>query len=630
MGLWPKRQLVYFAAESVRTEKRVGLDILGHGSQSVFFAIHPVTKRPYEWGERTPLDTPVTDLPAVTQARMDEFLEKTGLPKPAGPDGGMLQPLVHDPETGLVTDGREGWLTLCVWQAASDAPDAAPETWADAAWEHFRTTTYLKRDNKKLTEKEALAKARYLHKRSVNGQVTLADPRLLKNDDPIYVARAFEPELGDGGYWRGDFYRWTGTGWNAIDDEEIRSRLYLWLETRQGKKRLRVTRTLVNDILAALAGLTRLGTGEPPFWIDRRDGDPDPIGLLPFRNGVLDIETGRLLDHDRRLFALHRIDCDYDAQATAPTYERFLEQVLPDGDELPGLESREAIDEFCGYCMSPDTSQQKAALWIGKRRSGRGTICRLLRAVVGADKCANPTLGQFGQQFGREGLIGKTVAMLTDVRGQDRANPHAAVESILTITGEDAQTIQRKYKTDWHGRLSTRIIVVSNIVPKLTDAAGVVPSRFIALEFPVSFEGKEDPDLMAKLMPELPGVVNRWLAGLRRLRERGHFLQPESGEQILELLRARADALGTFLEEMCAINPSYDIEKDVFNTAFNEWLQDQGHYRMAAATIATQLYAHGFSQSRPRRDGGRAQVYRGLTLKQREGVGQTNTKDPEY
>ncbi|MCZ6737546.1 MAG: hypothetical protein O7B77_06175, partial [Actinobacteria bacterium] len=45
-----------------------------------------------------------------------------------------------------------------------------------------------------------------------------------------------------------------------------------------------------------------------------------------------------------------------------------------------------------GYALTQDTRQQKLFLIVGPKRSGKGTIARVLTAMVGADNVCNPTL----------------------------------------------------------------------------------------------------------------------------------------------------------------------------------------------------------------------------------------------
>ena len=66
---------------------------------------------------------------------------------------------------------------------------------------------------------------------------------------------------------------------------------------------------------------------------------------------------------------------------------------------------------------------------------------------------AGPTLSGLSTQFGMSELIGKPLATISDARLDTRSDSTLAVERLLSISGEDALSVQRKYKPDWIGRL---------------------------------------------------------------------------------------------------------------------------------------------------------------------------------
>ena len=65
----------------------------------------------------------------------------------------------------------------------------------------------------------------------------------------------------------------------------------------------------------------------------------------------------------------------------------------------------------------------------------------------------------------------------------------------MSITGEDAITVDRKYKSAWTGQLQTRFLILSNELFRLADASGALASRFILLMLTKSFYGQEDRGL---------------------------------------------------------------------------------------------------------------------------------------
>jgi len=54
-------------------------------------------------------------------------------------------------------------------------------------------------------------------------------------------------------------------------------------------------------------------------------------------------------------------------------------------------------------------------------------------------------------------------------------------ERLLSITGEDGITIERKYLPAWMGRLQTRFVLLTNELPPIAGASGALASRFIVL-----------------------------------------------------------------------------------------------------------------------------------------------------
>lgn len=242
---------------------------------------------------------------------------------------------------------------------------------------------------------------------------------------------------------------------------------------------------------------------------------------------------------------------DYDAAAPAPSgWLAFLETLWPDEPEAVTL-----LQEIFGYLLIPDTSQQKIFLMVGPTRSGKGTIARVLTELVGPPNICAPSLADFGETFGLEPLLSKQLAILSDVRLDGKANHAAIAESLLKISGEDTVTVKRKFKSAWDGRLGVRFMLLSNLMPRFSDASPALANRFVPLLMDQSFLGREDHDLLTKLLPELPGILNWAIDGWRRLRERGRFNLPQSSRDAIQQLIELAAPVATFMREECELDP---------------------------------------------------------------------------
>ena len=282
-------------------------------------------------------------------------------------------------------------------------------------------------------------------------------------------------------------------------------------------------------------------------------------------------------------------------------------------------ESIETLQELFGLLLTPNTVHQKAFLLVGPKRSGKGTIARVLIGLLGRENVAGPTLSSLAQNFGLAPLIGKPLAIISDARIGGRTDAQVVVERLLSITGEDWRSIDRKYLTAWNGQLPTRFVILTNELPKLGDASGAIASRFIVLRLIQSFYGQEDLSLTRKLLEEAPGILVWALAGRDRLAARGYFVQPASAKQTVEELSDLASPVGAFVRERCIVDPHHCVECEVLYGAWTRWCDVQHRdYKGTIQSFGKDLRAVvpdiEVTQPRDPRTGERLRYYQGLGL----------------
>ena len=178
--------------------------------------------------------------------------------------------------------------------------------------------------------------------------------------------------------------------------------------------------------------------------------------------------------------------------------------------------------------------------------------------------------------------------MVADARLGTR-NTSAVTETLLSISGGDPQTINRKNQAFWTGRLGVRFLITTNVLPELRDASRTIASRFILLDLTVSFYGKEDVNLKDKLMPELPSILNWALDGLDRLRRRGFFRQPASSKETLRLLEDLAAPVGAFVRDWCELGSELSVSTKALYRAYRTWAGESGHKAVANNTFGKEL-----------------------------------------
>lgn len=460
---------------------------------------------------------------------------------------------------------------------------------------------------------------------SIAGDQPVTD--YLPDDAPRTLASAFERQkFARGAHFRGEFYAREGPVYRKTVREVLRADLAAFLAEQwirsgdDGPKQYKPNQRKINDALDALATITQVRCEKMPAWLDDPALRPDPGNVIAFMNGLLDVREYvagkvRLLPPTAAWFSVNVLPFDFDEDA--PESDRWWEFLAGVWDE--DVQSIELLQEETGYFLTSDTSLQKIFLHVGPMRSGKGTIARVVTKLVGPNNIAAPTLAGLAMNFGLWPLIGKQLAIIADARLSNRADQATVVERLLSISGEDSLTIDRKNQEPLTIRLPTRLLLLSNELPKLGDASGALAERFMVLTMRKSFLGKEDTRLTDKLTSaaELPGILAWALKGLRRLQDRGHFVMPQSSQQSLDELRDLVSPIRAFIGERCMVAPGKLIESSQLFRAWGEWCKEQG--RDHAGTVQTfgrdlraALPAIGIVQ--PRQDGSRVRCYEGIDL----------------
>ncbi|MEM0989536.1 MAG: phage/plasmid primase, P4 family [Pseudomonadota bacterium] len=436
-----------------------------------------------------------------------------------------------------------------------------------------------------------------------------------------------------------EFLDWDGAAYVNVDDLTVRAEAWTFLETCRVKPKEGETRPFnptsgaIHTTVDALKAVTHLAPSreEPPRWLDRRSG-PDPLDLLPTRSGLLHLPTGDLMPATPALFTRNALDFSHEPDAPEPSrWLRFLAEVWPGSDEADCIT---ALQEFMGYLLTPDTSLQKALLIPGPKRSGKGTIGRIMGKLVGEANTVAPSLNSFGRSdFGLEPLLAKQLAIVSDMRLSGRTDEAAVAENLLRITGEDRVSVNRKYKRAVEVTLRARFVLMTNEVPRFADKSGALVSRFIVLPMRESFFGREDTGLTGALLAELPGILNWAVEGWRRVRATKRITQPQAGSGVALQMGDLSSPIPAFVREWCVTGPDEWVAKGRLFSAFREWHRTAmgQDYLSNSAVFARDLYSAMDGQvkdSKSRKGQRRMPGFGGIALRPGFGAGSRNDATP--
>ena len=183
------------------------------------------------------------------------------------------------------------------------------------------------------------------------------------------------------------------------------------------------------------------------------------------------------------------------------------------------------------------------------------------------------------------------MAVISDARIGDQSDNSIVTERLLSISGEDLLTVDRKYLTPWCGYLPTRIVMLTNQLPRFTDQSGALANRFVLLLLKQSFLGRENPTLTEELCEELPGIFNWSLDGLQSLRARGRFAQPVASADAMREMEDLASPIGASIRDRCALGRGESVEVEALFKIYVQWSLDNGHKSRSVQTFGTELRA---------------------------------------
>ncbi len=411
---------------------------------------------------------------------------------------------------------------------------------------------------------------------------------VLPNDRDLTVADSF---LRDKYYlnerpllrqWHDDWYVFheTSGGYKPVLEKAVTARFVEWTQERQYTTQTPKGSIVkpVPDKIGTCNGMRNaalspcLIEGDSlPCWLNGEKG-PDPSELVVFNNGILHVPSfleglpNHLLDSTPNLFTTTALPIAFDQAAKCPEWEAFVESSLGDEPDKIAL-----LQEWLGYCMTPDMSLHKMMFFRGPPAAGKGTVLRAMEALVGPSQTATLSLHSMAGDFGVAELPGKLICLITDCITTRGAVAARGLETLLNIVGGDPVSVNRKYRAAETLHLTARITIAANAFLAIDDHADALRRRLNIVEFRKSFVGKEDFGLDAKLAAEVPGIAIWALRGLRRLRENGVFTEPASMKASLSEWRLGTSPLASFLHECTIVDPRGTVGQDQLWACWRGW-----------------------------------------------------------
>jgi P4 family phage/plasmid primase-like protien len=304
--------------------------------------------------------------------------------------------------------------------------------------------------------------------------------------------------------------------------------------------------------------------------VQQRELDQYPT-LWCAANCMIDLESGRVYDHDPSLLLTGGSEVAYDPDATCPRFDAFLEQVQPDPD------TRDYLMQVFALSMFGHVRDHVLPVLIGEGRNGKGTAIRIAHRVFGTyAHVINPKIllkRKFDQhEVEIAQLVGKRL-----VTGEETGQGAAwDVARVNEWTGGNDLSGRYMHGNPFTFSPSHTLLLATNHRPSVGDGERAFWARYREIPFNVSVEGHEDVTLEPHIIAhELPGVLNRMLEAGARYRAAGRLVAPAAVEVAIAEAKVESDHLSRYVLEHIAVTHDHELDR-IANTelfqSYTKWL----------------------------------------------------------
>ena len=356
-------------------------------------------------------------------------------------------------------------------------------------------------------------------------------------------------------------------------DEAERKRVAKWAMQSESKARI--------DAMLFCA------RSEPGIPLTPEALDSDPR-LLNAENGTVSLETGGITPHDADDLITKLAPVEYAPDAEAPTWEAFLERVLP------SAALRRFVQRAVGHSLLGETREEVLFFLYGTGANGKSTFVNTILEA----------LGDYARQAPPELLTVKGHTHPTELANLKGARFVASVEVeegkrlaeslVKQLTGRDRISARFMRQDFFDFDPTHTVFLAANHKPVVRGTDLAIWRRIKLVPFTVTIPEKErDPGLQKKLRSELAGVLAWAVRGCLDYLEHG-LGEPDEVRDATEEYRAEMDVLAAFFAEKCVVHPAAWCAATPLYNAYKAWCEESGETPETQRRFGARLTERGF------------------------------------
>jgi putative DNA primase/helicase len=413
----------------------------------------------------------------------------------------------------------------------------------------------------------------------------------------------------------GGWYAWDGRRWRRDRDEVARlahDTAFAIADSAEDLKDLELRKKRIGFAVACqrrrgVEAMMALAQPLQGITLAETALDASPW-LLNVANGTIDLRDGVLHAHRRDALLTKLADVEFDPNAQATRWLRFLDEIFA-GDQ----ETIAFLQRAIGYSLTGDVREQCFFVLHGIGANGKSTLLTVLARM----------LSDYGMSTAPETFVDrKGGAPTNDLARLRGARLVSAVETnegrtlaegfVKAVTGGDRISVRFLFREFFELQPQFKLWLGTNHKPTIRGGDEGIWRRVRLIPFEQRFEGDRcDPNLRAKLEEELPGILSWAVRGCLQWQQHGLGDSPAIASAT-RAYRAEMDSFATFLEDRCELDPTASVGAGELFNAFRSWAEANGEKPLSQKWLSLRLTERGFEAIRTKHQ----RRWKGLSMTQ--------------
>ena len=364
-------------------------------------------------------------------------------------------------------------------------------------------------------------------------------------------------------------------------------------------------------------------------WTDPQKfniGSENHEGYLCVQNGVLEIESGRILPFDPVYRFLNALNFVYPEKFPnrKPLFIQTLETTIPDDHD------RQLVIDYLA-CTLWSTSKIHKMLWlIGTGDNGKDFLCSVIERLLGEENIASVTPQDLEQgRFAPARLYGKMLNVSSDIGDEDLSKSMV----LKAASGGSLLNCERKGKDGFPFIYGGRFIFGANHLPETHDKSHAFMRRPIIIEMRETFfeaipdDRKDDPHAHIKdntlaerctTSEELGLLLVYLVRRLRKIQRVGYIPNAPSVEDTQEAWESAVTFIPEFAKECCELGRDHFIRSPTLYSAYVRYCDSKGKKAVSGRKFprAIETTCDRVAHKDQRVNGRTVKVFQGITLRE--------------